>query len=66
LADRPPAARGCALYPIHSSTRDQPVDRSVRLPRYAPVDALFAMPKDAAMEIVVDWQLPSDTENRRG
>ncbi len=47
------------------ATREQPGDRNVPLPRYAPADVLF-LPQDAAMEIVVDWQLPSDAENRRG
>ena len=47
------------------ATRDQPVDRRPARSPYAPADVLFALPTDVMSEIVVDWQLPSDKDNRR-
>jgi hypothetical protein len=53
------------LSPIQIATRDQPVDRRPARRSYAPADVLFTLPNDVMSEIVVDWQLPSDKENRR-
>jgi len=49
------------MTPIQTATREQ--DGRVR--PYPPADVVFAVPKDVVREIVVDWQLPSDTDNRR-
>ncbi len=49
------------MAPIQTATREQ--GGAIR--PYPPADRLLAPPKDDTWrEIVVDWQLPSDNENR--
>ncbi len=54
---------GVCMSPILTATRES----SAPVRRYPPADVLLAPPKDDVLrEIVVDWQLPSDTERRSG
>ena len=52
---------GVCMSPIQTATRGQ--QGQVR--PYPPADVFLAQSKDVSREIVVDWQLPSDVENRR-
>ncbi len=50
------------MSPIQTATREQ----KGQVRPYPPADVFLAQSKDVSREIVVDWQLPSDMENRRG
>ncbi len=50
------------MSPVQTATREQ----SGEVGLYHPADVFLAPPRDVPREIVVDWQLPSDMENRRG
>ncbi len=49
------------MTPVQTAMREQ----SGRARPYPPADLLLAPPKDVLREIVVDWQLPTDQDNRR-
>ncbi len=40
-------------------------EKSGQVRRYPPADVFLVPSKDVSREIVVDWQLPSDSDNRR-
>ena len=53
------------MSPIQMATRDKNGGKKRPRPAYPPVDVLFALEKCIGPEIVVDWQLPSDTDRER-
>ncbi len=64
--DPQPALRGCPMSPVQMAIREQQSRvRPVPGRPYPPADVLLVPPKEAALEIVVDWQLPSDTDGSR-
>ena len=50
------------MTPVQTAIREQ----SGRVRPYSAADALLAPLKDVLREIVVDWQLPTDQDSRRG
>ena len=50
------------MSPIQTAIRE----KSGQVRPYPPADVFLVPSKDLLREIVVDWQLPSDMENRRG
>jgi hypothetical protein len=50
---------------MQMAPKDPRVDQLRRPRRYVSADVLFPTPHDVVSEIVVDWQLPSDMDNRR-
>ena len=50
------------MSPIQTAIRE----KSGQARPYPPADVFLVPSKDLLREIVVDWQLPSDMENRRG
>ena len=46
------------------ATREIRVDQRPFPSGIVPADVVFTLPDDVTSEIVVDWQLPSDGDNR--